>query len=377
MSSGKCPTIGWMVNASGMVIILGAMTAVSIIAVFLGSRLLFIHEGETAMPAVLADYYWVVVCMILVGLAVLLVSWCAFAVTSRCISRPIVRLAASVEKALVDSGKVELKANPQLNETHRLVVAFNSLLAERARQSEEIRNLSRNALHDIRSPLVQMCNEADQLAHGLIGAEEAALSIQKKGRALIRLVETSAEISRNYSGMDTSPASKLDLVELTRDVADVYSAGAEAKQIAFACTLPESPLFFLGHEFKFRRLVGNLLDNAIKFTSEGGRISVSLSSEGDGIELTVSDTGCGMSRSEQNVMYERFYRGSNAEGRPGTGLGLSMVHSIVMFYHGNIHCQSLRTGTTFRVRLPCDKNLLVDRVPTAERSETQIGAQQK
>ena len=354
MSSSRRQTISGLLNATGLLVILGGMAVVSAVSVVLGARVLFDREGETAFPTIVAEYFWIGVWLVLSAMAVLLVGWGLLWLLARRISRPIAWLTESAERASVSSGGGALDANQRLDEVRRLAVAFNRLLAERERQSEEIRNLSRNALHDLRAPLVQMCDEADRLAHGLVNPEEAAMAIQKDGRALMRIVETSAEISNNYSGRDIVPPEELDVAALARDVADVYAAGAESKRIGFTCRIPEAAVPFVGHEIKLRRLVGNLLDNAVKFTPEGGWISLAVSQVGKGVSLEVADSGCGISRCEQTVMYERFYRGSSAKGCPGTGLGLSMVHSIVMFYHGEITCVSdVGKGTSFRVFLPC------------------------
>ena len=354
MSSSRRQTISGLLNATGLLVILGGMAVVSVVSVVLGARVLFDREGETAFPTIVSEYFWIGVWLFLSAVTVLLVGWAILWLLARRISRPISQLAASAERAAVSSAEVELKADPRLDEVHRLAVAFNRLLVERARQSEEIRNLSRNALHDLRAPLVQMCDEADRLAHGLVNPEEAAMAIQKEGRALMRIIEASAEISTNYSGRDAVPPTELDVAALARDVADVYAAGAESKRIGFTCQIPEAAVPFVGHEIKLRRLVGNLLDNAVKFTPEGGWISLKLARTEKGVVLEVADSGCGISRCEQGVMYERFYRGSSSRGCPGTGLGLSMVHSIVMFYHGDITCVSdVGKGTSFRGFLPC------------------------
>ena len=342
MSSSKRQTISGLLNVTGLFIALGGMVVVSVVSLGLGARVLFDREGETAFPTIVSEYFWIGVWLFLSAVTVLLVGWAILWLLARRISRPISQLAASAERAAVSSAEVELKADPRLDEVHRLAASFNRLLVERARQSEEIRNLSRNALHDLRAPLVQMCDEADQLAHGLGNPEEAAMAIQKEGRALMRVIEASAEISTNYSGHDSMLPTELDVAALVRDVADVYAAGAESKRIRLLSEIPMS-LSFVGHEIKMRRLVGNLLDNALKYTPEGGWIS-----------LKVADSGCGIPRCEQTVMYERFYRGAAANRCPGIGLGLSMVHSIVMFYHGDITCVSdVGKGTSFRVFLPC------------------------
>ncbi len=93
----------------------------------------------------------------------------------------------------------------------------------------------------------------------------------------MRIVETSAEISNNYSGRGVLPSKELDVAVLARDVADVYAAGAESGRIRRLSEIPTS-LSFVGHEIKMRRLVGNLFDNAVKYTLEGGWISLNLNS---------------------------------------------------------------------------------------------------
>ena len=108
-----------------------------------------------------------------------------------------------------------------------------------------------------------------------------------------------------------------------------------------------------GHSAKLQRLVGNLVDNAIKFTPTGGSVRVGLSAAADGIRLSVSDTGIGIPGPEVNCIYERFYRCADARTLPGSGLGLSMVHSIVEFYNGKIDCDSTpNAGTTFDILFP-------------------------
>ena len=109
----------------------------------------------------------------------------------------------------------------------------------------------------------------------------------------------------------------------------------------------------MGHADKLQRLVGNLVDNAIKFTPVGGSICVGLSAAADGIRLSVSDTGIGIPEDEVSSIYERFYRCADVRTLPGTGLGLSMVRSIVELYGGDIACHStLNVGTTFDILFP-------------------------
>ena len=353
MSSSRRRTIAGALNASGLPVVLGGMAVVSAVSLFLGARVLFDREGETAFPTVVAEYFWIAVWVLVTALAVLAVGWILFCLLARRFARPIARLTESAERAAVSNEMTALDQNQELDELHRLAVSFNRLLTERERKSEEIRSLSNCVLHDLRSPLVRIADTADRLSHDLIGKDEAAMTIQTLSRSLMRTVETNAEISRNYSGRDGAPAKKLDLAAIVRDVADVYEAAAEAKHIAFSCTTPDGPVLFEGHENKIQRLVGNLLDNAVKYTPEGGRISIALQTEGRHTVLEVSDTGSGIAKDEQPLIYERFYRCASAGNVAGTGLGLSMVRSIVAFYHGDIRCESAAgKGASFTVRLP-------------------------
>lgn len=353
MFLSKRRTIAGQLNAFGLFVALSGMTVVAVVSVVLGSRILFDREGETAFPTVVAEYFWIGIWLILSAAIVLLVGWGLFWLLARRIARPLAQLTEAAERASISSGPSVLDTDPQLDEVWRLATAFNRLLDERARQSDEIRNLSRNVLHDLRAPLVQMCEEADRLSHELVNPKDAALCIQKEGRALLRIVDMSAEISNNYSGHDAAPPRTLDLSDLARDVVDTYFAAAEIKGIGFKTEIPQAAVPFIGHEIKLRRLVGNLLDNAIKFTPDGGRITLTLVADAHSVSLTVTDTGCGIPSCEQGIMYERFFRGAAAGRCPGTGLGLSMVRSIVTFYHGDISCVSeVGKGTTFRVTLP-------------------------
>ena len=353
MSLSNRQTISGLLNATGLVVVFGGMMAVSIVSIVLGGRVLLNREGNFAFPIIVAEYFWIGIWLVMSMFAILLVVWMVFRFLAHRISYPISQLTKSAECATISNDKTLSNVDQRLNEVHRLTMAFNRLLLERERKSEEIRNLSQTVLHDLCSPLVQICDEADLLAHGLVKEKDAAMFIQKKGRALLRIVKMNAEISLNYSGRDSKLPQLLNLVTLIQDVLDVYVVGAEAKEIRFISEIPKKMVLFFGHEIKCRCLIGNLLDNAVKYTSRGGQISFVLFSDEKGVTITIADTGRGILKQEIPIIFERFYRGTTVGDVPGTGLGLSLVHSIVMFYHGEIFCTSnVGKGTTFRIFLP-------------------------
>ncbi|MCQ3932934.1 MAG: hypothetical protein DPW16_20990 [Chloroflexi bacterium] len=118
---------------------------------------------------------------------------------------------------------------------------------------------------------------------------------------------------------------------------------------------PEKLPFVLGNPIQLRQLVHQLLDNAIKYTPAGGRITVELTPQSDFVLLIVADTGIGVLPEDQPYIFSKFYRASNVVGDTvGTGLGLSIVQSIVEQHGGRIWVESqVNQGTTFTVMLPC------------------------
>ena len=362
-----------MINAAGVPLLLAAMALSSGVALCLGAGLLLRRTGVEGYMCVIAEYVWVTLWVVMAFAVFAVVGVLVFRMLSRRLTRPIEKFARDVD-ALVRCDKSDpVDADTRIAEIDALAAAFNRLQSVRARQSDEIRNLARNVLHDLRAPITNIYNEADRLAHSLVGADEASAAIMSASRSVLRIIDTNAEISRNYSGCADAPASSQDMSAIVRDAVDVYAAVAEEKGVCLKVEMPDEAVFMMGHADKLQRLVGNLVDNAIKFTPVGGSICVGLSAAADGIRLSVSDTGIGIPRDEIDCIYERFYRCVGARTSPGTGLGLSMVRSIVEFYAGTISCHSTpNSGTTFLVHFPMSvmSTQLLPATPTTVPSES-------
>ena len=117
--------------------------------------------------------------------------------------------------------------------------------------------------------------------------------------------------------------------------------------------MPDAPVVFSGHRGRLQRLVGNLLDNAIKFTPRGGTITIALEHVRDAFVLRVADTGCGIAAEDLPHVFRRFWRADSSRSLPGNGLGLALVKAIVTSYAGTITCDSSPgRGTAFSVSLP-------------------------
>jgi signal transduction histidine kinase len=125
--------------------------------------------------------------------------------------------------------------------------------------------------------------------------------------------------------------------------------------LTLTVTCPDERLIVNGDVSQLDRVVMNLLSNAAKFTSPGGRIELALARDGDTAVLTVTDTGIGIPEKDKKALFGRFFRASNAVRRSiaGTGLGLAIVSSIIAEHGGDVAVHSTEgVGTTFTVRLP-------------------------
>lgn len=218
-----------------------------------------------------------------------------------------------------------------------------------AKLAGDLEDVSRFLIHDLRTPLGHISNDADAIVIGRGEPVEKAASIKEECAALLDRIETYSEITRNEAGLDRDAVEDVDFASVVAELAEYFGLLAKDRGMAFECDVPSTPVVVRAHEHKVRMLVGGLLDNAVKYT-EKGTVSVSLNELGRKVELVVSDTGRGMTKDQQSKMYLRLYRAEPRGPIPGDGLGLAAVRSIVDFYRGSIRCRSRPgVGTTFTV----------------------------
>ncbi|HEC35730.1 MAG TPA: HAMP domain-containing histidine kinase, partial [Anaerolineae bacterium] len=146
----------------------------------------------------------------------------------------------------------------------------------------------------------------------------------------------------------------LDLAALVRRVSEVYASRAEQAGITFALDLPETPVTVSGNADQLCRAIGNLLDNAIKFTPARGSVTLGLRQDEGEATLWVQDSGIGIPEEDLPHLFERFHRGRNATAYPGSGLGLAIVKAIVEAHGGRVRGENVEQGARFTVWLPVD-----------------------
>ena len=234
----------------------------------------------------------------------------------------------------------------------KLAVIVNGMLDEMETMIHALAGVGNDIAHDLRTPLTRArltlergrtnaatLEQLQAVADKAIAGIDQSLTIIT---ALLRLAEI--ENSRRSAGFGT-----VALDELLREVCDIYEPIAENKNIALRVGATQ-PLTVRGDRDLLIEAVANLVDNAIKFTPEGGKVEIALLRGEDETIMRVTDTGCGISEQEREAVLRRFYRSDKIRNTPGVGLGLNLVAAIVKL-HG--FRMAIRSGPGCRVEIVC------------------------
>jgi heavy metal sensor kinase len=244
------------------------------------------------------------------------------------------------------------------DEIDQLAVTFNQMLDRIQTLVSGIKEMTDNIAHDLKSPITRIRGEAELTLVGSGSREEyeaAAASAIEECDRLIEMINTMLFISRTEAGVTQPERAEMDIAALVRDACRLFKAPAEEKGIALDGRGPER-LALAGDIRLVQRMVGNLLDNAIKYTHAGGRVDVAVRSPAGGrVEIEVRDTGPGISATDLPHVFERFYRGDPSRTQTGAGLGLSFARAVARAHGGDITAASAPGGgSTFTVTLPAN-----------------------
>lgn len=210
--------------------------------------------------------------------------------------------------------------------------------------------------HDLRSPLTAIMGYVELLDRvGPLNEQQKQFvkHVQNSAQSITTLVNDLLDPGRIEAGFDTRK-DDVSLEQILQFTVDNLGRQIIDKKLDFSVNVDPGLPLLRGNPIRLRQMVDNLLVNAIKYTPEGGKVTVCLRREDSQVIFEVSDTGVGIPPAEQVHIFEKFYRASNApKGTPGTGLGLAIVRSIVENHQGRIWVESkVGQGTKFVVILP-------------------------
>ena len=237
-----------------------------------------------------------------------------------------------------------------------LAASFNELLSRLDQSFETMRRFVQDASHELRTPLAVIRGEADvALSRERPAAEyrESLATIQQEAQRLSRLVDDLLNLARADAGRVQLRIEELYLNDLLAECCRSVQPLAAARQIDLECRCA-GDVPFRGDEGLLRRMVINLLDNAVRYTAPGGKVSASLEAQGGDVRIRIADTGIGIAPESAGRVFERFYRADASRSREqdGFGLGLSIVKWIAESHHGQVELRSQPgEGSTFTVHL--------------------------
>ena len=212
--------------------------------------------------------------------------------------------------------------------------------------------------HDIKNPLSVVLGYVDLLLDGqesLLTGEGAELIGRVKSNALTvhSLVTNYLDLSRIEAGHWDIPTQMVSIDKILHKIGQQYEAEAHGRRLHFSVEQSEHLPLISGNILALERVVANLLYNALKFTPEGGTVTLRSVTVSGGVKIEVEDTGPGMTREEIPLLFERYHRAKKDAYREGTGLGLFIVKALVDALGGRIEVTStLGEGSCFAVFLP-------------------------
>ncbi|MBF1611619.1 MAG: substrate-binding domain-containing protein, partial [Prevotella sp.] len=222
-----------------------------------------------------------------------------------------------------------------------------------------------NISHELRTPLTLIADPVNYIIHddNLNSQQRSMLQIvQRNVLVLTQLVSEILDFRKVQNGKMELRLSDFNLAESMKQWIKLFSASAQKKHIAISMDAPDT-IMLRADQDKIERICYNLLSNALKYTSEGGEISLMAKEEGGRVMISVADNGCGISSDELPYIFDRFYQAKNA-GR-GTGIGLAIVKAFTELHHGEVSATSIEgKGSTFTIHIPVRQKGEVTNQPT-------------
>ena len=270
---------------------------------------------------------------------------------------PMVSISDQAEHINARNLSERLKVTNPDDELGRLAGVFNDLLSRLDTSFGVMREFMADASHELRTPLTIIHGEAEvSLSHDHTEAEyrKSLGIIRDQAKRMAHIVSDMLALARADAGEQKLRVEELYLNDLVEECCQAAQALAAPRDIRLNCDAREDVLF-LGNEELLKRMVVNLVDNAIRYTPSGGLVSVRLSPERSSARLVISDTGIGIPPECIGRIFDRFYRVNDARVRPngGSGLGLSIVKLAAESHAGSVEVESQpNQGTIFTVALP-------------------------
>jgi signal transduction histidine kinase len=291
-----------------------------------------------------------------VGAVALMLSMTAGTFLSWRATRPLREVAHTARRILdEDDPSARIPAPRGSGELAVLARQLNTLLDRNASHIRVLRETLDDLAHDLRTPLTRLRGTAELALRddgNPADARSALADCVNESDRVLHLLEVLLDVSAAEGGALALRRERVDLGALATRAADLYREVAEQKGIAIEKILP--PLDPVEADpVRLGQALSNLVDNALKYTPEGGRVTIAIAAEPGAATLTVSDNGPGVPAAEREAVWRRLYRGDASRSQRGFGLGLTLVRAVAEAHGGSAAVdEAPGGGARFQVRIP-------------------------
>lgn len=269
--------------------------------------------------------------------------------------RPVDRMTEAAQRISAERLAERLEETGAGDELDRLARTMNQMLSRLDAAFSQVRQFSANASHELQTPITILKGELEVALRSSRTPEEYRATLKSALEEIDRianLVEGLLILARTEAGVFKIDRQPVSLAQVAEEVYWRLKVLADERGVNLSLEADDT-ITIPGDRERLMRLVMNLVDNGIKYTGSGGRVSIFLQRDDPWICLEVSDTGTGISEEDQERIFQPFYRSSEILAERGSGLGLCIAQSIAHAHGGRIEVHSTPgTGSSFRVLLP-------------------------